>query len=83
MCIKNQNHNEVQFLRYGVRQNFLSFWAIFALYPSPPNYPENQNFEKMRKASGAVIILNLRHKKHNQMVYAYSDMECDRHVLSF
>ena len=29
--------------------NFLSFWAIFALYPSPPNYLENQNFEKMEK----------------------------------
>ena len=38
----------------------------------------------MKKASGDVIILNLCNKKHNQMMYAYSDMECDRHnFLSF
>ena len=49
-----------------------------------PNTSENQNFEKMKKASVDVIILNLCNKKHNQMMYAYSDMECDRHnVLSF
>ena len=81
---------EVQFLRYRVRQicfvildNFLPF------HPPPPtpfhcNNSENQNFEKMKKASGDVIILNLCNKKHNQMMYAYSDMECDRHnFLSF
>ena len=77
---------KVQFLRYRVRQNFLSFWAIFCsftLSPSPNN-PENQNFEKMKKASGDVIILNLCNKKHDQMMYAYSDMECNRHnFLSF
>ena len=70
---------EVQFLRYGVRI-FLSFWAIFCPFnPLPPNNSENQNFEKMKKASGDVIILNLCNKKHNQMMmYAYSDMECNR-----
>ena len=87
MCTKNHNH-EVQFLRYGVRQNFLSFWAIFCPFipsppPSPHNNPENQNFEKMKKkASGHVITLNLRNKKHNHMMYAYSDMECDRQNFS-
>ena len=34
------------------RQNWLSFWAIFL----PPNNPENQNFEKMKKAPGDIII---------------------------
>ena len=54
---------EVQFLRYGVRI-FLSFWAIFCPFnPLPPNNSENQNFEKMKKASGDVIILNLCNKK--------------------
>ena len=51
-----------------------NFFAVYLL----PNNPENQNFEKMKKASGDVIILNLCNKKHNQMMYAYSDMECDR-----
>ena len=33
----------------------------------------------MKKASGDVIISNLCNKKHDHMLYAYSDMECDRH----
>ena len=74
---------EVQFLRYGVRQNYLSFWAIFCPFIPPYNNPENQNFEKMKKkASGDVITLNLQNKKHNHMMYAYSDMECDRQNFS-
>ena len=52
---------EVQFLRYGVRQNSLSFWAIFCRFT--PHNPENQNFEKIKKASAHVIILNLCNKK--------------------
>ena len=49
--------------------------------PPPPssNTPQNQNFEKKKKVSGDVIILNLCNKKHNQMIYAYSDMVCARH----
>ena len=72
---------ETQFLRYRVRQ---SFWAILCPLPftsSPsPNNPENQNFEKMEKASGDVINLNLPNKKHDQMMYAYSDMECNSEI---
>ena len=76
---------DVQFLRYRVRQIILGFWAIFyLLHPPPPNNPENQNFQKMKKASGDVIILNSFNKKHNQIMYAYSDMESERHnFLSF
>ena len=46
---------------------------------SPPKNPEKQSFKKVKKASGDVIILNLCNQKHDQMMYAYSDMECDRH----
>ena len=42
-----------------------------------PKKPENQNFEKRRKAAGDVIILILCNKKHDQMMYL--DMECNRH----
>ena len=67
---------EVQLLRYEVRENFLSFWAIFCpLNPLPPNNLENQNSEEMKKAFVDVIILNLCNKKHDHMMYAYSDME--------
>ena len=63
---------------------FLSLRAIFCPLHPPPlvNAPENKNFEKKKQKiiwrSGDVIFLNLRDKKHNQMMYAYSDMECDR-----
>ena len=53
------------------------FWAIFCHFnPLSPNKPENQNFLKMKKSSGDVIILNLCNKKHDYMMYHYSDMEC-------
>ena len=31
----------------------------------------------MKTASGDVMILDLCNKKHNHVIYAYSDMECD------
>ena len=55
---------------------FGPFFALYPLSPTRPNNPENQKFER---ASGDVIILNLCNKKHDQMMYTYSDMECDRH----
>ena len=79
-----QSQNEFFFV---ILSHLLPFYS-----PPPllPNYPENQNFEKMKKASGDVIILNLSNNKHNHMMYAYSDMECNRqffvilgHVLLF
>ena len=44
----------------------------------PPNNPENQNFENMKKAPGDVN-LHISAKNHNHMMYASWDMECDRH----
>ena len=42
------------------RQNLFSFWTIFARleHPPPPKNPENQNFEKMKKPPGDIIILH-------------------------
>ena len=83
MCTKKHNHMRYSSWDTKWGKLFLSFWAIF--YPPPfPNIPENQNFQKMKKASGDIIILNLCNKKQNQMMYAYSYMECGRHnFLSF
>ena len=62
----------------------LSFWAIFCPFTyHSPNNPENQNFEKMKKASGDVLILNLSNKKHDHMMHAYSYMECNRHTFLY
>ena len=55
--------------------HFGPFFAFFSPAPPPPNNSENQNFEKMKKASRDVITLNLCNKKINQMMYDYSDME--------
>ena len=50
----------------------------------PPNNPENQNFEKLKKASGDVIILYMCTKNDDHIIYASWDMECDRNkFLSF
>ena len=41
------------------------------------NNPKNLNFEKMKKKTpGDVIILNLYNKKHDHVMYAYSDCHC-------
>ena len=74
MSQKPQSY-KVQFLRYEVRQSFSSFWAIFCPFnPLPLNNPKNQNFGGMKKEFGDVIILNLCNKKHDHMMYAYSDV---------
>ena len=41
------------------RQMFFSFWTIFSPFTPLPSYiPENENFEKMRKIPGDIIILH-------------------------
>ena len=44
---------------------FSHFQPLFALLPpspplSPPNHPENYNFEKMKRTAGYIIILQKR-----------------------
>ena len=76
MCTKNHNHMNFWDTKW---EKVLSFWAIFCPFnspPPPPNNPQNQNFEKMEETSWDVIILNLRNRKHDHVMYAYSDMEC-------
>ena len=86
MCTKNHNHMRYSSWGTGWSNLFCHFGPFFANYsPVPhPNNPENQSFEKIKKGSEDVIILNLRNRKHDKMMYAYSDMECSRHnFLSF
>ena len=80
MCTKNHNHMRCNSWDIEWDNFFLPFWPIFV---SPPNNPK-KIFEKIKQASGDVTILNLCNKKHNQMIYAYSDMECtknDNHMI--
>ena len=59
---------------------FLSFRAN--LCPPLSLTPQKTKILKKKQKSiwrsGDIIIFNLCNKKHYQMMYAYSDMECDR-----
>ena len=53
---------------------------IFVIFPvCPPKNPPNQDFKKMKKASGDVTILHICTKNHNHMRYGSWDTEWDRH----
>ena len=84
-CTKNHNYLRYSSWDTAWDKFVLSFWAIFCPLPHPqPNNSENQNFGKRKKASKDVIILTLCNKKHDKMMYPYSDMEWNRHnFLSF
>ena len=45
---------------------------------NPPNRPKNENFKKMKKISGDIIILHKCTKSHYHMLYCSWDMACDR-----
>ena len=81
-CIKNHNHMKYCSwdTEWGI-QNFLSILSHFL-----PFYPltteKNQNFEKMKKVSGDVIILHMCTENHNHMMYAFWDLESNGHDFS-
>ena len=58
-------------MRYGARRTeiFAILDRFFALYPLPPNNPESQNFEKMKKAPGDITILQMCSINHKYMMY--------------
>ena len=74
MCTINDNHNDVWFLWYWAQQtkffvildNFLPFY--------PPKNQKNQNFEKMKKTAGDIIILHKCTINTNHMMYHSWDM---------
>ena len=56
----------VWFLRYGVRQNFLSFWTIFC--PFTPLTRKIKILKKSKKAPGDIIILHMCIEYHDHML---------------
>ena len=52
---------------WSVTDFFLILDHFFPFYP--PNNPENQNFEKMKKTSGDIIILHKCIIYDNHMIY--------------
>ena len=65
------------------RQNFFLLLDHFLPF-YPPNNPENQNFEKMKKVPGDIIISQKCTINDNHMMYDSWDMKCERqNFLSF
>ena len=61
-------------MRYRAKHTEIgNFGSFFALLPSRNS--KNQNFEKMKKIAGDIIILHICTKNHNHMMYSSSDME--------
>ena len=69
MCTIKPQSYEVLFLRQRVRQTnfFVLLGQFLPFYPS--NKPENEKIEEMKNAYEAVIILYMRTKNHDHMVY--------------
>ena len=64
----------------------MAWWRVFVILGhflpfDPPNKPKNENFEKMKKISGDIIILYMCTINENQMMYGSWDMESDRIFL--
>ena len=83
MCTINKDHmvhgywdkKAQQIVFFVILGHFLPF--------DPPNNPENQNFVKMKKLLGDIIILHLCTTNDNHMMYGSWDMERDRIFCNF
>ena len=65
-----------------MRQFFAILGHVLPFYL--PDYPENQNFEKLKKKPGNIIILLKCTINNHHMMYGSWDMECNRQTfLSF
>ena len=65
------------------RQNIFSFWTIFCLFAPLPlsKDSENQNFEKMEKTPGDIIILSVPEMTIIQYMVTEIGTETDRMIF--
>ena len=62
---------------------FFCYFGLFLPF-HPPNKPENENFENMKKAPGDIIILHKCTKNHDHILYCSLNMARNRfNYLSF
>ena len=78
LCTRNDDHMVYGSWDIKPKQTelFVILGYFFPIYP--PNNPENQNFEKMEKNPGVIIILHMSTINENHMKYDSRDKECDR-----
>ena len=66
--------DDIRFLRYDVWQMWLFLILGYFLPFYSLNSPKNQNFEKMKKISGDIIILHNCTTNYDQMMYGSWNM---------
>ena len=78
-CTKNYDHTV--YCSWDIAHDrcncYFVSWAIFCPF-SPLSCLKNENFKKMKKTSGDIIILQKCTKNHDHMLYCSWDMTCDR-----
>ena len=58
------------------------FVIMDCLFPfHAPMDPENENFEKMKKALEDIIVLQMFTINDSHMIYTFSDIECNRQIF--
>ena len=83
MCFINQDH--MMYGSWDIKNKGQSFlWFCHFLPFDPPNNPKNQNFEKIKKMPGDIIILHLCTTNDDHMMYVSWYIKHGRHdFLSF
>ena len=71
-CTKNDDHYTVPEIWHMTDVIYFSFWAIFC--PFTLNSRKNQNFKKMKKMPGDIIILYISTKNYDYMMHGSWDM---------
>ena len=68
-----------------IQNETLNFWVILGHFLPfyPPNDPENQNFEKMKKMPGDVVLLHLCNINEDYMIYEFWNKRHDRIFCHF
>ena len=72
-----KNHDHVMHGSWNIRRKSFFFILGYFLPFHPPNL-KNQNFGKMKKTPGDVIILHLCNTNDNHMMYSSWNVECNR-----
>ena len=83
-CTKNHEHMLYCFwdMAHDRCNLYFSFGAIFCPF-TPLTCPKNENFKKIKKTPGDMIILHKCTKNHDHMLYCSSDMVRNRFNCHF
>ena len=72
-------YNTVPDIQYVMDLVLIFYVGLFLpFYPLPLNNPKNQNFKKMKKIPGDIIILHMCTKDNDHMMYSSSNIACNR-----